>query len=210
MRLRGRFTIWFALAAVLPIAAAAIGTRQVLSDNYREAYELRQKSAESLASLELDRVKARVAASVGSLARVRQKPAEGVDVPVQEDSFFIGGLLTELEKSDGRLEQLALRRLREQGRVLMGAVGLDVVLLLDPGAMVLFAPHYHPAEQQADRSRPTRAELAARTQGRSFFAREPIIVGGQIRQPLVVESIRTVSKGRRQVTVVGGQVIDRD
>src|SRR5262245_7294940 len=121
MRLRGRFTVWFALAAVVPIAAAAIGTRQVLSDNYRQAYAQRQRSAESLASQEVARVKRRVEDSVASMA--------------QRDHFYIGGLLVELEKVGGRLEQPALgqvlKRLNDQGKALMGAIDLDVMLVAD-------------------------------------------------------------------------------
>ncbi|HUS67422.1 MAG TPA: hypothetical protein VMZ28_22955, partial [Kofleriaceae bacterium] len=69
MRLRGRFTVWFALAAVLPIAAAAIGIREVLSDSYRAAYERRRQTAESLARQELGRLQSEVARTVETLAQ---------------------------------------------------------------------------------------------------------------------------------------------
>ena len=54
MRLRGRFTVWFALAAVVPIAAAAIGTRELVSTSYRDAYAHRRMAAENLARQELE------------------------------------------------------------------------------------------------------------------------------------------------------------
>ncbi len=197
MKLRGRFTLWFALAAVVPIAAAAYGTREVLSGNYREIYARRQQSAESLARQELNRVKAAVEHRVESLA--------------QPESYYIGGLLLDLEKVGGRLEQpvlgQVLKRLNDQGKALKAALELDVMLVADNAGVVLFAPHYRPAQHEVDRSR---AELAARTKGKPFFTHEQIIRGDRIGQALVVESARNVSTGPYQVTVVGGQVIDRD
>jgi len=197
VKLRGRFTVWFALAALVPIAAAALGTRQVLSDNYREGYERRQRTAESLARQELSRLEGEVGRTVESLA--------------QRDGFYVGGLLVELEKFGGTLVQPALGqvlgRLREQGTPMMKALGLDILMVLDGRAEVLFAPHYRPAQHETDRAR---VELAAATGGRPFFAREPIIRGDRIGQELVVEAARTVSRGPYQATVVGGRVIDRD
>jgi two-component system nitrogen regulation sensor histidine kinase NtrY len=197
MKLRGRFAVWFALAAVVPIAAAAIGTRELVSNNYREAYARRRLTAESLARQELARLKGEMARTVESLA--------------QRDGIPVGGLLTELEKHGGRLQQPALgevlHRLKEQGTPMMKALGLDLFMIVDGSAEVLFAPHYRPAQHESDRPR---IERAAQTRGAPFFAREPIIRGDQIGQELVVESARTVSRGPYQVTVVGGRIIDRD
>ena len=197
MKLRGRFTLWFALAAVLPIAAAAIGIREVLSDSYRAAYERRRQTAESLARQELGRLQGEVARTVDTLA--------------QRDGFFVGGLLVELEKHRGRLEQPALgevlRRLAEQGTPMMKALGLDLMTVQDGDARVLFAPHYRPVQGEVDAAR---RDLAGRTRGAPFFAREPIIRGDRIGQELIVEAARTVSRGPYQATVAGGRVIDRD
>jgi two-component system, NtrC family, nitrogen regulation sensor histidine kinase NtrY len=197
MKLRGRFTLWFALAALVPIAAAALGTRQVLSNNYREGYERRQRTAESLARQELARLKGEVARTVESLA--------------QRDSYYLGGLLVELEKAGGTLEQpvlgQVLGRLREQGTPLMKALGLDLMMVLDGRAEVLFSPHYRPAQHETDPSRPARA---AESGGAPYFAREPIIRGDRIGQELVVEAARTASRGRHRATVVGGRIIDRE
>ncbi|HWM87781.1 MAG TPA: ATP-binding protein [Kofleriaceae bacterium] len=196
MRLRGRFTVWFALAAVVPIAAAAIGTRQVLSDSHREGYERRQQSAESLARQELARVKREVAHGVASMAQ-----PEG----------YIGGLLVEMQKYGGRLEQpvlgQVLRRLNDQAKLFMGPLDLDLLLVADSDSVVLTAPHYRPAQHEVDRAR---TDVAARTKGAPFFARERIIDGDHIGLELVVESARTVSRPPYQVTVVGGRIIDRD
>ncbi|HEU5059837.1 MAG TPA: HAMP domain-containing protein, partial [Kofleriaceae bacterium] len=196
MKLRGRFTIWFALVAVVPIAAAAIGTREVLSNNYREAYLRRQRAAEDLAAQEIARLQHEVARTVESLA--------------QRDSYYVGGLLVDLEKHGGSLQQPALgevmRRLREQGTPLMKALGLDVLMLLDGEGMVMFAPH---SSAQGDRDRAP-LERAERSKGAPLFARETMIRGAGTGQKLVVESARTVRRGPYEVTLVGGRVIDRE
>ena len=196
MKLRGRFTIWFALAAVVPIAAAALGTRQVLSNNYRQAYLRRQRAAEDLAAQEIKRLQREVAVTVESLA--------------QHDTPYVDGLLVELEKHGGRLQQPALgevmRRLQEQGTQLMKPLRLDVLMLIDGEGVVMFAPH---SSAQGDRDRAP-IERAERTRGAPVFARETIIRGAVTGQRLVVESARTVRRGPYAVTVVGGRVIDRD
>jgi len=196
VKLRGRFTIWFALAAVAPIAAAALGTRQVLSNNYREAYQRRQRAAEDLATQEITRLESEVNRRVESLA--------------QKDGPYVGGLLLDIEKAGGRLQQPMLgeimRKLREQGTTLMRGLGLDVLMLVDGDGMVLFAPH---SSAQGDRDRGP-LERAARTRGAPVFARETMVRGGGTGQKLVVESARTVRSGPYEVTVVGGRVIDRD
>jgi signal transduction histidine kinase len=196
VKLRGRFTIWFALAAVVPIAAAALGTRQVLSNNYREAYLRRQRAAEDLAQQELARLQHEVARTVESLA--------------QRDNYVVDGLLVEIEKQGGRLQQPALgevmRRLREQATPLMKALGLDVLMLLDGEGVVMFAPH---SSAQGDRDRGP-LDRAARSKGAPLFARETMIRGAGTGQRLVVESVRTVRRGPYEVAVVGGRVIDRD
>jgi signal transduction histidine kinase len=196
VRLRGRFTFWFALTAVVPIAAAALGTREVLSNNYREGYGQRQQSAESLARQEIARIKSRVKEGVESLA---------------QPAGMVGGLFVQLQKYGGRLEQPYLgevtKQLNDQARLLMGPLELDLLLVADSNSMVLIAPHYRPAQQEVHRGR---TELAQRTRGEPFFAREPIIRGDHIGQELVVESARTVSRPPYKVTVVAGQIIDRD
>jgi signal transduction histidine kinase len=196
MRLRGRFMVWFALATVVPIAAAALGTRQVLSDNYIEEYAQRQESAESLARQELGRSMAAVEVQVESLAQV--------------ESYYIGGILLELAKAGGHeLDRPVMDRIEEQGNNLKGGLQLDLMLVVDTKSVVLYAPHYSPAMHSVDRSR---AELAARTRGRPVFAREKIMRVDGVHEELVVEAARNVKYryDPYQVTVVGGQVIDQD
>ena len=193
MRLRARFTVWFALTAVVPIAAAAFGTREVVSESYIEEYARRQESAASLGRQVLSRVSESLAHRVQSMS--------------EPTSYYMGGFLIELEKDHGRLEQPVLARLIDQGRTLKDALELDLMLVADAESVVLFAPHYRPAQHEVDRRW---TELAERSKGQPVFARERIIRGDQIRTELVVESARRATRGPYKVTVAGGQVIDRE
>ena len=191
MRLRGRFTVWFALAAVVPIAAAALGTRQVLSDNYRETYARRRQAAERVARQQLAGMEERIARTVDKLA--------------EPTYYFIGGLLLSFEKQEP--ESAIVKQVREDGAPLMRALGLDVLFVLDQGGVVLYAPHYRPAEQEVDQPLLARAKS---TSGRAFFAREPMIEGDRIDQELVVEASHVARRGAYQVAVLGGHIVDRE
>ena len=49
MKLRDRFTLSLALAALVPISVAAVVTRQVIADSYRETYlDLRRSAEETM------------------------------------------------------------------------------------------------------------------------------------------------------------------
>jgi two-component system, NtrC family, nitrogen regulation sensor histidine kinase NtrY len=194
MRLRGRFMVWFALATVVPIAAAAVGTREVLSDSYIESYARRQEGVEKLARQELDRARQAIAQRVESLA--------------QPESFFIGGLLVELDKSNGRLEpnSPAITRLAQQGRALMDALELHLMVVADGRSTVLYSPH----NAEAGEVQPRWADLAAKTKGKPVFARELIIARESIGDRLVVEAARSARLGPYQATVAAGQIIDKE
>jgi two-component system, NtrC family, nitrogen regulation sensor histidine kinase NtrY len=185
--------VWFALSTVVPIATAAIGTREVLSDSYIQSYTRRLQSVEILAQQELDRVRKGIARTVESLS----KP----------DSFYIGGLLIELDKSNGRLEpnSPALTRLGQQGKPLMEALELQLMVVADGKSTVLYSPHNRAETGEVE---PRWAELAVKTRGAAFFASELMITdGGQIGQKLVVEAARSTRLGPYRATIAAGQII---
>ncbi len=84
MRLRGRFTLWFAAATLVPIAVAAIVTRFVLVRSARETYQATRVGVEQAARLEVQRLSEDVEAAVRAMAD-REYP-------------LVGGLLRELVK----------------------------------------------------------------------------------------------------------------
>ena len=56
MKLRGRFTLWFAVAALVPIAIAALVTREVLARSYRQDYQRTRTATEQTVRGELRRL----------------------------------------------------------------------------------------------------------------------------------------------------------
>ncbi|MBP9207970.1 MAG: hypothetical protein KBG28_28650, partial [Kofleriaceae bacterium] len=78
MKLRGRFIAWFALAALVPIAASAVITREVVAGGYQDEYTQARADAERTVRREVGRLTAQVDAAVAALA--------------SRDNPFVGGL----------------------------------------------------------------------------------------------------------------------
>ena len=55
MKLRGRFTLALALAALVPISVAAVVTREVIAERYRTDYEEHQRTARDKLEKEIKR-----------------------------------------------------------------------------------------------------------------------------------------------------------
>ena len=127
MRLRNRFMLWFGLAALVPIAVAAMVTRQVVARSYRDEYQRTRGAAERAARAEVERLEQDLAETATALAR-REDP-------------IIGTLLQDLVKDAGALSPEARRRLREQVGPGMAGRGIDVLTVVGPDDQILAAPH---------------------------------------------------------------------
>jgi signal transduction histidine kinase len=193
VRLRWRFTVWFLITALVPIAAAALGMRHEVSRSYRDEFARLRTFAEKTAQ--------------GELSRRADAVARAVEAMATRKHDFVGGLLIELDKSGGVVLPMTRRRLERRAGALMRGLGLDILFLTDGANRVLVAPHYRAAVGEAH-SRHSRR--AARLKGAAYYTSEPTIKGGKVRQLLVVESARTVRDGAHQVTVVGGRVIGHE
>ena len=75
MKLRGRFTLTLALAALVPIGVAAFITRQVIAESYLEDYRARRSSAQTKLETEreqlrrqVDQIAARLAITLSALS----------------------------------------------------------------------------------------------------------------------------------------------
>ena len=66
MRLRGRFTVTLALAALVPIAVAAVVTTRELANSYRARYDTDRDEAKQTLARELRRLEAGVSDSATS------------------------------------------------------------------------------------------------------------------------------------------------
>ena len=188
MRLRGRFTLWFAIAALVPIAIAALVTREVLARSYRKDYDRDRAAAELTVRGELRRLVKQVDDAVLGLSRTSYP--------------FIGSLLSDLAKGGGRLDGEARRRLREQAGEQQSVLGLAVLTVLAADGEILEAPHNRAAV--GERMAPPRE------QGKVRYRFEKVSKDGSMASILVAAAARVARDAPNSVTVVVGRRVDRD
>ena len=188
MTLRGRMTLWFAGAAVVPIAAAAVVAWLQISRGFRAELDRTLADAHADARRELERTRSAV-----------DNAAEGARA-----SPNIGGLLVELSKGSD-LDPTLRRELRQQAQATMRALSLDVYVLVDQADDVLAAPHFAAHVDEVDRE--PRRVLVART---PVVAWAKVLRGGKMTRVLVVEAARSVADRGREITVLVGRELSAD
>ena len=191
MKLRGRFTLTLALAALVPIAIAAVITRQVVASSYRTEYRDTRRGVEQAMQREIGRMSAQVAGSVASLA--------------SPDHPFVGGILRELVK--GTLDTPTLRRLREQGGPVMRGLSLDVLTVTGPDDAVLISPHNR---AETGEPNPTVRERAVQTRGATYFDRVKITTGATVETVLVAQAAAQSRDGSFAVALWAGRRVSDD
>lgn len=191
MKLRGRFTLWFCLAALIPIAAAALVTRTILTSALRQEAQTARKSSEAEMRRFLTTLETEVAGTLEGLAR--------------RDDPYVGGTLLNLVTGGGELQPHSRQRLRDLGGPLMRQLSLDLLYLLDHQAQVLDAPHYQPSLGE---ELPELRVRAKKSKGKPYYAMVTVLEKNSIKKVLVLECAREVKDGNFSVTVVGGRRID--
>ncbi len=191
MQLRGRFTLWFVLAALVPIAAAALVSRSILTSALRADAEKARKTSEEEMRRTLNEMSEDLSQKVSGLA-VREDP-------------YVGGVLLDLETYTGDLPELSSKRVQETGRGLIRQLSLDMLYLLDHRSRVLDSPHYAPAIGEDGTKIGQRGKTSA---GKAFYHMEEVFVDNHISRVLMLESARQLSEGDYSVTVIGGRRID--
>ena len=181
MKLRGRFTLTLALAALVPIAVAAVVTRQVIASSYRADYQSNRTIAVASAQREIDTMTAEVADAVESLADERHP--------------FMGVLLGEIEKDTLRE---GLRGLRQTSPQVMRGLSLQTLTVTGPEDRVLVTPHYRDATDDVS---PVVRQRAVATNGRPYFTHAQIRVDSTVETVLVVEAARLSRKGANTVAI---------
>jgi two-component system nitrogen regulation sensor histidine kinase NtrY len=199
VKLKVRFTVGFALAALIPIAVAAVVTRQVVSQSLLDEYEATRGAAELAVRRNIAQLEAQVSAAVGSLAS-RSHP-------------FIGGLLTELANNAGTLEPGAHRTgrdtvqwVKEQGGPVMRGLLLDVLTVTGGRDVVLVSPHVGATgEQNLVPSKRARA-----MPGKTVFAWEQVTAVRGVQDVLVAEAAQTARDRSFEVAVLAGRKVGPD
>ncbi len=191
MKLRGRFTLWFGLAALVPIAAAALVTRAIVSDALRDD----AARGRAVSTKEMRRVLAVLEGDI-------QSRVAGL---ATRDGGYAGGTLLELQTYEGALPSASRKRLRDSGGPLMRQLSLDVLYLLDHKDRVIDAPHYVPALGEGA---PNLGTAARESGGKPYYAMEALLEGEGIKKVLVLEAARTLRENDYAVSVVGARRID--
>jgi two-component system nitrogen regulation sensor histidine kinase NtrY len=188
MRLRPRFTLWFSLAALAPIAVAAVVTREVVSQSYTDEFVRVHRSAKATLAHERARLETSV---TGVLASMERHP-------------LVDGVFVELQKHGGDLPAETRRDIKDRAGDYLRGLGLDVLILVETDDRILAAPHFGPMQDTVD---PGPAARARATGGRAHYVREPMMRSGQVVPVLVVSAARQFSHGRHRLTVVVGQEV---
>jgi len=199
MKLRGRFTLALALAALVPIAVAAVVTRQVIAASARADYRERRRTAEITLAVEVKRLREQVEAVARTLA--------------SHTHPFVGNLLLDLAKqTTGRLDYASEQWLREQSEPVMHGLSLDVLTITDKADRVLCSPHA--PGKIGESNHPEVRERAARSQTRDaahvYFVLEDITKGLASEPVLVAEASRIAQDGPYAVAVAVGRRVQDD
>jgi len=187
VRLRGRFTLWFAVAALVPIAVAAVVTREVVTRSLREDYRSSRAGVETA-----------IRDAVGRRAEDVQRV---VNTLTGQRNALVGGILSDLVKNGGLLDGNARRRIREQEEETREGLGLAVLMVTGAGDEVLSAPHNRSAVGDVD---PVPAARARATPGQAFFAFDKLMRSSSLETLLVVEAAKTARESGQQVAVLVG------
>jgi signal transduction histidine kinase len=199
MKLRGRFTLTLALAALVPISVAAFVTRQVIADSYLDDYRARRQSAEARLDLQLKQL----AGQVKQVAKTL----------VDRSDPLVGQLLLDLAKSASHgLDYDGRRTLEQRSRSRMSEVPLDVLTITDAADRVLSAPHARGKIGESHHAEIR--ERAERSRGEPFYVREDITSEAsgktELRKVLVLEAARIAQEAGEQVSFAVGRTVDKD
>ena len=171
MKLRGRFVFALALAALVPIAVAAVVTTRVIVKSSREDYEATRTSTKEAITREVKRLEVQVGNAVTSLT--------------SRDHPFVGNLLRDLVKGNGTLDQDAWHRLHDQDGPAMRGLSLDVLAITGPDDLMLSSPHNRTLTRL---EHPEVRERATKTDGKPYFTIEKIFTRGGVESVLVAEA----------------------
>ncbi|MEO8703706.1 MAG: ATP-binding protein [Kofleriaceae bacterium] len=179
MKLRGRFTLTLALAALVPISVAAIVTRQVIASSAREEYNDRRRSAETTITNAVDRLTRQVQENVMSLA--------------SRDHPYVAGMVLDMMNLDGRrLTGTQIDNYQQQGKSWMKGLFLQVLTITDdtqPENLVVVSAHLRSAQNERNQEVRTRAELKPDV---PFFALEVVQLPDDVPRPPSAKESRTI------------------
>jgi signal transduction histidine kinase len=192
VKLRVRFTVGFALAALVPIVVAAVVTRQVVSQSYSDDHEATRAAAEQTIRGEIARLEAQVSSAIVSLAS-REHP-------------FTGGILLALRNNGGVIDpKTDGRTIKEQAGPIMRGLSLEVLQVTGSGDSILASGHFPDSTADID---PIPARRGRALPRKVYFAVENILTGPSKESYLVAEAAAIARDGAFEVAVLAGKRVD--
>jgi signal transduction histidine kinase len=192
MKLRGRFTVTLALAALVPITVAAVVTTVSTNQTYRKRYAA--DLAESRATL------------VRELGRLEKGVSEAAASLAAHDHPLVAEMLIDYAKGNGELDAAAQRTLRERSGPFMHGLSLELLTITGPDDVVQVAPHFRAKIGDVDKSV---RELATSHGGAAFYAIESTMTGRAKESVLVAEAAQlSRGEGYTVALTVGRRVGD--
>jgi signal transduction histidine kinase len=193
VKLRGRFTLTLALAALVPISVAAVVTTRVIATSYQERYRADKIEAEQTLERELKRLQKGVEDTALSLAA--------------HDHPLVAEMLIDYAKGNGELDTAAQRKLRERSGPFMRGLSLELLTITGPDDIVQVAPHYRAKIGDIDKSV---RELATAHAGTAFYAIESTMMGRAKENMLVAQAVQ-LSRGEGYTVALSvGRRVVRD
>ena len=190
--LRTRFTAAFALAALIPIAAAAVAARELIQRRYRADYQRALALARADAEREVKRLYTEVYASAAGFATA--------NLPVQ--------IALDFEKY-GQVDEGKQRDYRDTAPSIMRSLGLDVLSVIGPDGRVIVSGHWPGRASATERGAAANLGL-----GRAYLTRERVLgPDGATPQRLAVAATMRVTSESLQADaaptlVVVGRTLD--
>jgi two-component system, NtrC family, nitrogen regulation sensor histidine kinase NtrY len=192
MKLRGRFTLTLALAALVPITVAAVVTTNVIASSLRKRYADDRDDATQTLNRELGRLESGVTETALSLAA--------------HDHPLVAEMLIDYAKGNGELDAAAQRKLRERSGPFMRGLSLELLTITGPDDVVQVAPHYRAKIGDVDK---TVRELATAHAGAAFYAIESTMTG-RTKENMLVAQAAQLSRGEGYTValIVGRRIVD--
>ncbi|HWO22808.1 MAG TPA: ATP-binding protein [Kofleriaceae bacterium] len=192
MKLRGRFTLSLALAALVPITVAAVVTRQMIAERYRATYDELRRSAEDSMTREIKKISDDMKAA-----------AEGMSDPRGE---FAGLILSRLENNQG--DQLEFK---ERGRSKVKDAALAVLTVTDRDDQVIISPHLRGQlfQRLPEVRRVVLEDRKHGNEGRAYFSRETVQdpSSQQLVEILIVKVARLSERGAQRIAMWAGRQV---
>jgi signal transduction histidine kinase len=195
MKLRGRFTVTLAFAALVPITLAAVITTRSYANKLHTDYIGKRELAVASVNRELRQLGKSVRDAATALAN--------------KDHPFVGALLIDLGNSNGTPSREEERHLREQEIPTMKGLSLDILTVTGPDDIVIVSPHYR-GKINDPNPMPVMRQRAEATGGTPFFTRDSIWTGHTAENVLVIESAQVARDAHYSVVVVAGKRVTDD